>query len=160
MAHPPRGVDLCRLPAKRGLPTLHLAWLPRGAPLAFLVPPLFVTASTLLGHLANGWAGASIADEPCTPDESAILSSRPRAGAQYGSTLRAMVSYTVRTSRSTISETLVGILAERACMGAILSSIRGITWAVRAVEDLQWIQPAVATLYKRISAGAASARPQ
>ena len=32
--------------------------------------------------------------------------------------------------------------------------------AVRAIEDLQWIPPAVTTLHKKIAAGAPSARPQ
>ena len=34
---------------------------------------------------------------------------------------------------------MVGVLAERARMGATASSIRGFTLAVRVVEDLQWI---------------------
>ena len=45
-------------------------------------------------------------------------------------------------------------------MGATASSIRGFTLAVCAVEDLQWIPPAVTILHKRIATGAASAGPQ
>ena len=44
--------------------------------------------------------------------------------------------------------------------GATTSSIRGITSAIRAVEDMQWIPSAITTLHKRIAAGAASARPR
>ena len=55
---------------------------------------------------------------------------------------------------------MAGILAERARMGATVSSIRRITSAVRAVEYLQWTLLAVTTLYKRIVVGVESAGPQ
>ena len=83
---------------------------------------------------------------------SAILSWCPYSRAQYGSWLRALASYTVRTGPSLVAEALVGVLTERARMGATTSSIRGFTSAVRAVEDLQSIPPAVTTLHKRIAA--------
>ena len=71
-----------------------------------------------------------------------------------------VTGYAARTGLPTITEALAGILTERAHMGATPSSIRGYTSAVRAVEDLRWIAPAVATLHKRVAAGAASAGPQ
>ena len=60
----------------------------------------------------------------------------------------------------TVAEALAIVLVERARMQATASSIRGFTSAVRAVEDLQWIPPAVTTFHKRNAAGAASAGPQ
>ena len=89
-------------------------------------------------------------------DESAILSWRPCTRAQYGSRLGALASYATRTSLPTIAEALAGVLAERALMGATASSIGGFTSAVRAVEDLQCIAPAVTTLHERITTASAS----
>ena len=66
----------------------------------------------------------------------------------------------LRGENGPVAEVLAGVLAEWARMGATVSSIRGFTSAVRAVEDPQWIPPAVTTLHKRIAAGAASAGPQ
>ena len=177
MADAPRGVDPCRLPTKWRLPALHPVWLPKGAPLALPVPPLVLTTgppphglealgggggsdtATLLADLANHWARALSVDEPSTLDASAILSWCPYTKAQYGSRLRALASYAVRTSPPTIAEALASVLAERTHMGATASSIRGFTSAVRPVEDLQWIPPAVTILHKRIAAEAALYNP-
>ena len=175
MADAPRGVDPRRFPVEWRLPALHPAWLPRRAPLAFLVPPLVLTTgpppprglrphgvgasdeAPLLADLAKCSARASNVDEPNTPDESTLLSWRPSTRAQYGPRLHALTSYAARTNPPSVVEALVGVLTERARMGTTTSSIRSFTSAVRAVEDVQWIPPAVTALHKRIVTGAASA---
>ena len=66
-----------------------------------------------------------------------------------------MAAFAERTSPPDPAAALAGLLAERAQAGATASALRGIISAVRAVEDLQWLPPAVTTLHKRIAAGAA-----
>ena len=85
---------------------------------------------------------------------------RPRTPSQYASRLRALAAYAGRTGPPDTAAALAGLLAERAQAGAIASALRGITSAVRAVEDLQWLPPTVTTLHKRIAAGAASSGSQ
>ena len=85
---------------------------------------------------------------------------RPRTRSQYASRLRALAAYAGRTGPPDTAAALAGLLAERAQAGATASALRGITSAVRAVEDLQWLPPTVTTLHKRIAAGAASSGSQ
>ena len=85
---------------------------------------------------------------------------RPRTRSQYASRLRALAAYADRTGPPDTAAALAGLLAERAQAGAAASALRGITSAVRAVEDLQWLPPTVTTLHKRIAAGAASSGSQ
>ena len=85
---------------------------------------------------------------------------RPRTRSQYASRLRALAAYADRTGPPDTAAALAGLLAERAQAGATASALRGITSAVRAVEDLQWLPPTVTTLHKRIAAGAASSGSQ
>ena len=81
---------------------------------------------------------------------------RPRTRSQYASRLRALAAYAERTGPPDAAAALAGLLAERAQAGATASALRGIISAIRAVEDLQWLPPAVTPLHKRIAAGAAS----
>ena len=81
---------------------------------------------------------------------------RPRTRSQYASRLRALAAYAERTGPPDPAAALAGLLAERAQAGATASALRGIISAIRAVEDLQWLPPAVTPLHKRIAAGAAS----
>ena len=64
MADAPRGGDPRRQPTERGLPALHPAWFPRGAPLALSVPPLVLTARPLpwvSGVISQGiWASQKL----------------------------------------------------------------------------------------------------
>ena len=85
---------------------------------------------------------------------------RPGTRSQYASRLRALAAYADRTGPPDTAAALAGLLAERAQAGATTSALRGITSAVRAVEDLQWLPPTVTTLHKRIAAGAASSGSQ
>ena len=85
---------------------------------------------------------------------------RPRTRSQYASRLRALAAYAGRTGPPDTAAALAGLLAERAQAGATASALRGITSAVRAVEDLQWLPPTVTTLHQRIAAGAASSGSQ
>ena len=85
---------------------------------------------------------------------------RPRTRSQYASRLRALAAYAGCTGPPDTASALAGLLAERAQAGATASALRGITSAVRAVEDLQWLPPTVTTLHKRIAAGAASSGSQ
>ena len=85
---------------------------------------------------------------------------RPRTRSQYASRLRALAAYAERAGPPDPAAALAGLLAERAQAGATASALRGITSAVRAVEDLQWLPPTVTTLHKRIAAGAASSGSQ
>ena len=85
---------------------------------------------------------------------------RPRTRSQYASRLRASAAYTERAGPPDTAAALAGLPAERAQAGATASALRGITSAVRAVEDLQWLPPTVTTLHKRIAAGAASSGSQ
>ena len=84
----------------------------------------------------------------------------PRTRSQYASRLRALAAYADRTGPPDTAAALAGLLAERAQAGATASALRGITSAVRAVEDLQWLPPMVTTLHNRIAAGAASSGSQ
>ena len=84
----------------------------------------------------------------------------PRTRSQYASRLRALAAYADRTGPPDTAAALAGLLAERAQAGATALALRGITSAVRAVEDLQWLPPTVTTLHKRIAAGAASSGSQ
>ena len=70
----------------------------------------------------------------------------------------ALAAYAARTCLPFVAEALVGILAERAHMGATASSIRSFTSAIRAVEDLQWIPLAATAFRQRMAAGAPSSR--
>ena len=81
---------------------------------------------------------------------------RPRTRSQHASQLRALAAYAERTGPPDPAAALAGLLAERAQAGATASALRGIISAIRAVEDLQWLPPAVTPLHKRIAAGAAS----
>ena len=110
--------------------------------------------------LARRWETAARADEPCSPEESAVQSWRPRTRSQYASRLRALAAYAERAGPLDLAAPLAGGLAERAQAGATASALRGIISAVRAVEDLQWLPPTVTTLHKRIAAGAASSGSQ
>ena len=85
---------------------------------------------------------------------------RPRTRSQYASRLRALAAYADRTGPPDTAAAVAGLLAERAQAGATASALRGITSAVRAVDDLQWLPPTVTTLHKRIAAGAASSGSQ
>ena len=85
---------------------------------------------------------------------------RPRTRSQYASRLRALAAYAECAGPPDTAAALAGLLAERAQAGATASALRGITSAVRAVEDLQWLPPTVTTLHKRIAAGAASSGSQ
>ena len=62
---------------------------------------------------------------------------RPRTRSQYASRLRALAAYAGRAGPPDTAAALAGLLAERAQAGATASAVRGITSAVRAVEDLQ-----------------------
>ena len=84
----------------------------------------------------------------------------PRTWSQYASRLRALAAYAERAGPPAPAATLEGLPAERAQAGATASALRGIISAVRAVEDLQWLQPTVTTPHKRIAAGAASSGSQ
>ena len=114
----------------------------------------------MLRALARRWETAARTDDPCSPEESAMQSWRPRTRSQYASRLRALAAYADCTGPHDTAAALAGLLAERAQAGATASALRGITSAVRAVEDLQWPPPTVTTLHKRIAAGAASSGSQ
>ena len=85
---------------------------------------------------------------------------RPRFCSQYASRLRALAACAERAGPPDPAAALAGLLAERAQASATASALRGITSAVRAVEDLQLLPPTVTTLHKRIAAGAASSGSQ
>ena len=110
--------------------------------------------------LAHRWETAARADDPCSPEESAMQSWRPRTRSQYASRLWALAAYAERTGPPNPAATLARLLAERAQAGATASALRGIISAIRAVEDLQWLPPTVTALHKRIAAGAASSGSQ
>ena len=78
---------------------------------------------------------------------------RPRTRSQYASRLRALAAYAGRTGPPDTAAALAGLLAERAQAGATASALWGITSAVRAVEDLQWLPPTVTTLQKKYCGG-------
>ena len=77
-------------------------------------------------------------------------------GSQYASRLRALAAYAERTGPPHPAAALAGLVAERAQGRATASALRGIISAIRAVEDLQWLPPAVTPVPKRTAAGAAS----
>ena len=81
---------------------------------------------------------------------------RLRTRSQYASRLRALAAYAERTGPPDPAAALAGLLAEPAQAGATASALRGNISAIRAVEYLQWLPPAITPLHKRIAAGAAS----
>ena len=85
---------------------------------------------------------------------------RPQTRSQYASRLRALATYATRTSLFDPAAALAGLLVERAQAGATASALRGIISAVRAVEDLQWLPPAVTPLHKWDRSGAPSSGSQ
>ena len=171
MAYAPRGVDPRRLPAEWSLPVLHLAWLPKGGATGTSNAPTGPDHRTPPRPEARGGGGDCSRTSPTaglecpasmnpvsrmnTPSRRGVPVPRPNTVPGF-----ALASHMARTGPPTMVEALAGSLAERAHMGATASSIQGFTSAVHAVEDLQWIPPAVTTLHKRIAAGAASAGPQ
>ena len=93
-------------------------------------------------------------DEPSGPDTWACQSWRPSTRRAYGKKLAKLAEYQEQAGTEAVAEVLAEFLAAKAEAGERQATLRGYIAAIRAVEDLEWIDPIVRSRHKRIAQAA------
>ena len=101
--------------------------------------------------LSRRWYGLGNEDEPSGPDTWACQSWRPSTRRAYGKKLAKLAEYQEQAGTEAVAKVLAEFVAAKAEAGERQATLRGYIAAIRAVEDLEWIDPIVRSRHKRIA---------